>query len=391
MSKIDLTCENRLEVHPFVSERAFLRMSEMLAGIKMGGFAAERAALDLKETLSTTTAPFAFAHAISSKNLEDWDKAERQWTKIADVETVDDFEPVTFETLRWNVGEDLKYGKGNKGNAGVSPIVAEGDTYQYTFGYSEESVSAALQKRGFKVGDLTLERILSRLRPLVRQLPADMLDIALNTDEFLVFDALQSSVVTGTSLKAGTAPVSGASVPINAAFSIDALRLGLTQITQRKVADRKVTLASSYYIVVASGYGEIVQAELDKAKLLRQIVDPASGSPQFYYGAPSLGNLGKIAGVIESEWITSDTAWYVVPAAGTSKRPGLKKLQLAGRTAPEVLVNNFTGTVISGNGGDAFDLAHFDNDVVDLKLRQFTNSALITQDQIVWSKGTNAA
>ena len=389
MAEIDLTCGGRLEVAPFVTQRSFGRMTEMLAGIKMGGFAAERAALDLKETLSTTTAPYAFAHAISAKNLEDWDKAERQWTKIADVETVDDFEPTTFETLRFNVGEQLKYGKGNKGKAGVSPVVPEGGVYQYTFGYSEENVKIALQKRGFKVGDFTLERILSRLRPMVRSLPGDMLDIALDTDEFLVFDALQSQVNSTSQLKAGTAAISGTSVPANAKFSIDALRLGLNQITARKVAGRKVTLASAYYIVVSSGMGEIVQAELDKAKLLRQTVD-SSGTVDMYYGAPSLGNLGKIKGVIESEWIDDTDAWYVVPAAGTSRRPGLKKLQLAGRTAPEVLVNNFTGTILSGRGGDAFDLAHFDNDTVDLKLRQFTNSGLITQDQIVWSNGSGS-
>lgn len=390
MNKIDLTCENRLEVNPFVSERSYGRMLEMLAGIKMGGYEAQRATLDLAETLSTTVAPFSFVHAISARNLEDWDKAERQWTKIASIETVDDFEPVTFETLRWNLGENLKYGKGNKGQPGVSPIVPEGDTYQYTFGYSEESVKAALVKRGFKVGDLTLERILSRLRPMVRQLPGDMLEIALETDEFLVFDALQSSVTNASRLNAGTAPITGVSVPVNAPFSIDALRVGLNQITQRTVANRKVTLASAYYVVVSSGMGEIVEAELEKAKLFRQSEEPGSGSKVFVYGAPSLGNLGKIKGVIESEWITDSDAWYVVPAAGASKRPGLVKLQLAGRTAPEVLVNNFTGAVISGGSSDPFALAHFDNDTVDLKLRQFTNSALITQDQIVWSNGSGS-
>jgi hypothetical protein len=385
MAKLDLTCENRLEVNSFVTERKFLRMGEMIAGIQQGGFAAERAATDLKESLATTDASFSLAHAMNVRNLPDYDEAPRNWAKIAAVETVDDFEPMTFETLRMNVGENLKFGKGNKGKPGVSPRVAEGDTYQYTYGYSEERIKAAIEKRGFKFG-LTLERILSRLRPTVRQLPGDMLSIALDTDEFLVFDQLQSGVTTASRQNAGTAPVTGVTVPVNAPFSIDALRVGLNQITQRTVGNRKVTLANSYYIVVATGMGEIVEAELEKAKLLRQIND---GS--LVYGAPSIGNLGRVTGVIESEWIDDTDAWYAVPAAGTSRRPGLVKLQLAGRTAPEVLVNNFTGTLLQGgNGSDPFTLAHFDNDTVDLKLRQFTNSALLSQDQIVWSNGSGA-
>jgi hypothetical protein len=390
MTRIDLTCEHRLEVSPFVSEKKYLHMLSMIEGVQMGGFSAERAATDLKESLSTTDAIHSFAHAMNVRNLAQFDEAPRNWTKIADVETVDDFEPITFESFWLDLGEKLKNGKGNKGKPGISPRVGEGDTYQYTTGYSEERVKAAIEKRGFKYG-VTLERIISRLRPVIRQLPGDMLTIALDTDEFLVFQALQDGVTAGNQLKAGTAPVTGGTVTANAKFSVDALRVGLNQIANRKVNNRKVVLAPSYYIVVSSGMGEIVEAELEKAKLFRQMEEPGTGSRTFVYGAPSLGNLGKITGVIESEWIENPDSWYVVPAAGSTRRPGLKKLQLAGRTAPEILVNNFTGTLLrGGNGSSPFDLAHFDNDTVDLKLRQFTNSALITGDQLVWSNGSGS-
>lgn len=391
MTAIDLTCENRLEVPYFVTQRKFLHMGEMLKGVKMGGFASERALVDLRESLSSTDASFSFAHAMNVKNLEQFDAAERQWTKIASVETVDDFEPQTFESLWIDLGEKLKYGKGNKGKKGVAPRVAEGDTYQYTTGYSQEKVQAAIEKRGFKYG-VTLERILGRLRPLIRQLPGDMLQIGLDTDEFLVFQALQDGAKASratTEIKAGTAPVTRGTVSAHPKFSVDALRLGFTQVTSRRVNDRQVTLAPSYYIVVAPGMGETVEAEIDRAKQLRQIEEPGAGQRVLTYGAPPVGNLGKIAGVIESEWLENPDSWYVTPAAGSTRRPGLVKLQLAGRTAPEILVNNFTGTLTNGgNGSSPFDLAHFDNDTVDLKHRQFTNAASITQDQMFWSDGS---
>lgn len=383
MSAIDLTCEGRLEVLPFVNERKVLAMREMIKGINMGGFAADRAATDLRETLATTDGVFSFAHLANIRNLPDWDKAERQWQKIASTETVDDFEKTTFQRLDFNF-ETLKHGKGNKGNR-VSPKVGELDTYQYAFGYTQEQVQAAIEKRGFKFG-LSLERIISKLRPYVRDLPGDMLEIALDTDEFLVFDALQTSTTNASRIAAGNAPITGTAVPANSPFSVDALRLLLSQIGARTVGTRKVQLAPRYYIVVASGQGESVEAALEFAKTQIRIQDGA-----VTYGPQPQGNLGKIAGVIESEWITSSTAWYVVPAAGSTRRPGLVKLQLSGRTAPEILVNNFTGSLLrGGNGSSPFDLAHFDNDSVDLKLRQFTNSALITQEQLGWSSGAGS-
>lgn len=389
MTRLDLTFGNRLEVNPHVTERKFLAMSKMVEGTTFGGYAAERAATDLKESLATSDAPFSLAHLTSARILADYDKEPLQWRKIASIETVDDFEPVTFETLRFNIGDKLKNGKSTGGNVDVSPVVAEGDTYSYTNGYSEENVKAALEKRGFKFG-LTLERILSRLRPTVRQLPGDMLEIAQNTEEFLVFSALQDGSNASSQLAAGTDPVDGTAFNANAPFSVAALRGGLQQVAQRKVAGRKVVTASSYYIVVATGQGEGVEAQIELARRLREVRDQ-DGNVTSVYAAPSAGILGRIAGVIESEYITNDDAWYVTPAAGASRRPGLKMLQLSGRTAPEVLVNNFTGTLLrGGNGSSPFDLAHFDNDTVDLKLRQFGNSALITQEQSVWSDGSNA-
>lgn len=397
---MDLTCDNRLEVHPFVSERKVLRMGEMVKGINYGGFASERAATDLKEALTATDAPFSLAHLLNIRNLPDYDKAPRQWTQIADTMQVDNFEPQTFYTLRMNVGEQLKYGKGVKAAPyPIAPVVPELDTYQESFGYSEESVKISLAKRGFTTS-LSLERIISNIRPIVRQLPGDMLEVALDTEEFLVFDALQTQVTSRAQIQAGTAPITGATVGANPVFSIDALRLLLHQIGQRKITDanssyqRQVVLADSYYIVTTLGNGENIEAALAYAKQFQQVRQggtSSSSDQQFIYGAPPVGNLGRIKGVIESPYITSQTAWYLVPAAGTSRRPSLVKLQLTGRTAPEVLVNNFTGTIYpDGNGSDPFSLASFESDRVTLKMRMFSNSGLISDEQFGYSLGTGS-
>lgn len=386
--RIDLSAGGRLEVHPFVTEAKVREMSSLIDVANSASMDAPYARVRLAQSLSTSDAVFSLAQLINLKNLPDYDVADENnnWRKIASVETVDNFKPQTFYTLRANFS-NLQYGKDNADNAYVSPKVAEGDTYQYAYGYTEESIQASIHKRGFKFG-VTLEDIINDPTQRIRRIPADMLQIALDTDDFLVFRALQDGAAAAPARQqqAGNAIVGGGAIPKNSPFTAEAARLALQQVSVRTVTVnnevRRVGLAAQYYIVTALGNGDAIQAELDRANSIIQVVNG-----QVTYGPPTTGLLGRIAGVIESEWITSTTAWYLVPAAGTTRRPSLVKLQLTGRTAPEVLVNNFTGTPISGISGSAFELCHFDNDTVDLKLRQFTNSAMITNDQLVWSSG----
>ena len=378
---IDLSMDGRLTVHPFVTEAKIDKMSSLIDKATSGGRLAKA---ELAESLSTSDAAFSLAHLINIRNLPEYDKAPREWTKIAQPFEVDNFKDATFYSLRANFA-NLEHGKGNKGYQ-VSPVVAEGDTYQYAYGYEEESLKAAILKRGFKFG-VTLEDIINDVTGKIRQIPRDMLDIALDTDEFLVFDRLQTGVTSASQLQGGTLP-NGNIVKANAKFSADALRQALSERAQRKVNGNYVVSPTSNYLVVAPGRRDFIEWEMNQS-LIR--VDQTNGSVTHVYQASETDPFRQITGIIESEFISDPDAWYVVPAAGSTRRPSLLKLNLAGRTAPEVLVNNFTGQVIAGgNGSSPFDLCHFDNDTTDLKLRQFTNSALLTEDSIVWSNGSES-
>ena len=378
---IDLSMDGRLAVHPFVTEQKIDKMSTLIEQATRGGRLAKA---ELAESLSTSDAAFSLAHLMNIRNLPEYDKAPREWTKIAQPFEVDNFKDATFYSLRANFS-NLEHGKGNKGHQ-VSPVVAEGDTYQYAYGYEEESLKTAIEKRGFKFG-VTLEDIINDVTGQIRQIPGDMLQIALDTDEFLVFDRLQNGVTAASQLQGGTLP-NGSVVKKNAKFSGDALRQALAERSQRKVNGRYVVSPSSNYLVVAPGRRQFIEWEMNQS-LIR--IDKDQTDATYVYQARDTDPFREITGIIESEWITDPDAWYVVPAAGSTRRPSLLKLNLAGRTAPEVLVNNFTGQLIAGgNGSSPFDLCHFDNDTTDLKLRQFTNSALLTEDSIVWSNGSES-
>jgi hypothetical protein len=384
---IDLTAGGRLHVHPLVTERKVEAFSGLLDGALSGD---AHARITLAETLSSSDAVFSLGQLINIRNLPQYDEAPRQGNLIASPFTVDDFRPATFYSLQANLGAKLGHGKDTGGNAGIAPKVAELDTYQYTYGYSEESVQVAIEKRGFKFG-VSLERVVNDPTGEIRRVPGDMLQIGLDTEEYLIFRALQDGSTAASQLQGGTVQSTGAVVPPNAPISADAFRQAFAEIARRTDADgRKIPLARSYYVVVPVGYGEQVDLELVKARNILQVTD---GNFLLSGATVPLGALGRITGVIESEWIDvsgDDVPWYLVPAAGTTRRTSLVRLNLAGYTAPEVFVSNFNGVSLGGGNVDPFRAFSFDNDSVDLKFRMFTNSALISEDQQAWSNGSGA-
>lgn len=386
MTKLDLTAGGRLTVSPFVNERKALKMAEMIEAGRLGGYAGERARTDLKETLSTSDAPHAFTALVNLRNLPQYDEVEPDFDPIVQTELVPDFDPIQFFALKTNFA-NLEHGKDNDGER-IAPLVAELDTYQYAFGYTQLDTSLAVEKRGFKVG-WSLERGVKDPFGLINRFPADMLRVGVKTDSYVVFRALRDGVTAASELQAGIDPITGETVLADAPVSGAALRAAIRQIGQRTDADgNRVPVPSRFRLVVPVGTAEDVQLSIALARGLATIQD---GSLTYNAnGLRSFDSLGRIAGVIESEWV-ADGYWYLVPEAGTTEIPALVRVQLQGYTAPEVYVSNWNGSPIMGGASNSpFQAYSFDNDSIDLKFRQFTNAAIFSEDAIVWSDGTGA-
>jgi hypothetical protein len=384
---LDLTAGGRLTVHPFVTERKLLAMTEMVKGAKLGGYAGQRARTDLQETLSTSDGPFAWTHLVNLRNLPLYDKIEDNYDAIVEDELVPDFNPARFFALRQN-WKGLEYGKDNDGQR-IAPQVAELDTYQYAYGYTQVNASLAVEKRGFKVG-ISLEKAVNDVFNLIQRFPGDMLKVGNKTDQYVVIRALTSGVTATSQFDAGdTDYISGTVVGANPSPTPAALRIAIRQIGKRTDADGvKVPIPSSFYLVVATGAKESIAWNLALAQGLVSITDGSVITKPTGPGA--VDNLSRIAGVIESEFVGANF-WYLVPAKGTTEVPAIVRVSLTGYTAPEVYVSNFNGTPVAGGASASpFQAFHFDNDSVDLKFRMFRNAALFSEDAIVWSNGTNA-
>lgn len=383
---LDLTANGRLTVSPFVNERKALKMAEMIEAGRLGGYAGQRARTDLQETLSTSDAPHAFTALVNLRNLPQYDEVQPDFDPIVQTELVPDFKPIEFFALKTNFA-GLENGKDNDGER-IAPKVAELDTYQYAFGYTQIDTSLAVEKRGFKMG-WSLERGVNDPFGLINRYPGDMLRVGLKTDQYVVYRALRDGVTNASRLAAGTDPITGDTIPINAPISGAALRAAIRQIGKRKDADgNPVPVPSRFRVVVPVGTSEDVQLSIAIARGLATVQD---GSITYNAsGLRAFDSLGRIAGIIESEWV-ADGYWYLVPEAGTTEIPALVRVQLQGYTAPEVYVSNWNGApVLGGASSNPFQAYSFDNDSIDLKFRQFTNAAIFNEDAIVWSNGSGS-
>lgn len=382
---MDLTAGGRLTVSPFVSERKVEALAEMIAGARLGGYAGQRARTDLAETLSTSDAPHSFTHLVNLRNLPQYDETVPDYAPIVSEEVVPDFNPATFYSLSTN-WSGLEHGKDNDGEQ-IAPKVAELDTYQYAFGYTQEDTAIAVEKRGFKVG-WSLERGVNDTFGLVTRFPGDMLRVAGKTDQYVVSRALREGVTADSELLPGTDFITGDAVVADSPATPAALRVAIRQISQRTDANgRRVPTPARFRLVVAEGAAESIQWNLAVARGLYEVND---GNITYRpTGAPG-DPLGRISGIIEDPFITGNE-WYLVPEDGTTERPALIRVSLAGYTAPEVYVSNFNGAPLAGSASaDPFTAYSFDNDSVDLKLRMFRNAGLFSEAAIVWSNGEAA-
>lgn len=386
---IDLTAGGKLSVNARVTEASYKKMTEMVAAGRLGGVGGTRARLDLAETLSTSDAPFSFAHLVNLRNLPLYEQETPSFDPIVSDEIVPDFAPATFYTLTPNFA-GLEYGKDNDGQR-IAPRVAELDTYQYAFGYTQEDATIAVEKRGFKVG-WSLERAVNDTFNLLSRFPQDMLRVGQKTDEYVVIRALTSGVTSASKLQAGTDFITGDAVVADNALTPQALRVAIRQIGDRTVTGSdgqpvRVPIPARFRLVVGLGRSDSINWALGVARGLFSIDD---GAIQYRPGNATLAGdpLNRISGIIESEFIGAD-AWYLVPEDGTTVRPALIRVSLAGYTSPEVYVSNFNGAPLAGGASsNPFTAFSFDNDSIDLKFRQFTNAAIFSEDQIVWSDGT---
>lgn len=380
--KDTFTFDGLLHPQPSVTKAKVAKVKGLMEAALRGD---RIAAATLEESISTSDAVFNAAFLANIQFLPQFLELPRTWSRIAGVRVVPDFDPVVlrgvfgeFEGLeRGGSGQSTTTGPANP--AGIAPIVAELETYPYATIGEVEAAYGRIHKRGFRVGMSWESQVNGRGAEFFAALPSEMLNVALDTEEWEVYAALINGTDSGSQLVGGTI-YSGETVVANAPLSRNAYIRAIQELVTRTVNGRQVGYSSNgYALVVPLGSGPAVEFMFNQ-----QIVEAQDGS--FTLSVSDLSTARP--DIVESQYVTG-TNWYVLPKPGGLRRPVLELGRLRGHEAPELRVENATGNYVGGASVSPFE-GNFANDSIDLRLRVAIAGINWDDDFILWSTGAGS-
>jgi len=326
------------------------------------------AAGKLAEVHTTSDLKFNVAHLISSVVIPQFDEAERTWTKVAGVRTVPDFGPVRLMSMFGSLT-----GSGVAEEGGL-PTVPEAAPYPYVTITGQEAFYAKLRKLGAKFG-FTWESNVNDIVGFFEQIPGELIQLALDTEEREVYEAL----IEGTTNTLGSQELpDGTTTDPNAPISPEAIWAAVLQLQNVEVNGRKVGRATGYNVVVPAGTADFIEWKLNQ-----NIIQIQDGLVTYGPGDRSVFNNISI---VESAYVTG-TNWYVLPKPNAIRRPVLELLRLRGYEQPELRIHGDTGSYVGGSSVSPFE-GNFDNDTIDYRIRYVAGGVLWSDDFSVHSDGT---
>jgi hypothetical protein len=336
------------------------------------------AAGKLQEVHTTSDLKFNLAHLITSVALPQFDESERTWSQVAGTRVVPDFGPVRLTSLFGQLtGAGVVDGPGAGTLSGGLPTVPEAAPYPYVTITGQEAFYAKLAKMGAKFG-FTWESNVNDIVGFFEQIPGELVQLALDTEEREVYEALING--TTAELAAQTLP-DGTTTDPNAALTPEAIWAAIIQLQNVTINGRKVGRASGYNVVVPAGTAEFIQWKLNQTIIYIQ-----DGSVT--YGPGDRSALNNIS-IVESSWVTG-TNWYVLPKPGAVRRPVLELLRLRGYEAPELRIHGDTGSYVGGSAVSPFE-GNFDTDTIDYRIRYVAGGVLWSTAYSLKSDGTGVA
>ncbi|MCK9599208.1 MAG: hypothetical protein M0R66_02535 [Candidatus Omnitrophica bacterium] len=369
--KDQFTLDGRLKpAHPSVTRTKVQEADRLLTAALNGDRIASG---KLAEIHTTSDLPFTLAHLISSVLIPQFDEAPREWSKIATVRTVPSFENVRLHSLYGELA-----GPGVAETGGL-PRVPEATPYPYTTITGREAFYAKIAKSGAKFG-FTWESRINDIEGVYDNIPNDLLQLALDTEEREVFEALTTGATT--EMTGGTLP-DGTVIPINAPISPNAIWQAIIELAARTVNSRKVGRSSNgYNVIVPIGTKDFIDWKLNQIMISIQ-----DGS--ITYGPGDRSALSSVE-VIESAYVTG-TKWYVMPKPGGVRRPVLELGRLRGYEVPELRANGNTGVYLGSSAVVPFNEGSWDNDTIDYRVRYVCGGILWDKTFILYSEGDGTA
>ena len=350
----------------------------------------------LKEAITSDQLAPMFVKAANVRFQEYYDAHETIWDKIATKELLSDFRASSLLSLKPNSTTAPIDNGGYKHPVGTLPHVPELTPYP-TMSYQADGAFITTAKHGARV-QFSFEAFINDQWNVISRFPKDAAAIAARTEDLLVllqlFDPEKKTLRTDvfnddnkTKAKFSTVPedirgdldVSHDIYPLSFNAIVAARYQALATMRDGHstyVPEGFVLVTNPALAEVAKGYTQINEIRVQNGKRTE-----------------IKGNPLKDLEVVTSDLISvvgGDNAWVLLPKGGRANgKTVLAKTGMLGREAPELRIHNATGQMIGGGDVNPYE-GSFDNDDIEIRIRQIAGAGLVSYDGIIGSTGIPA-
>ena len=368
-------------------------LSEALAGSRL-------AQARLKEAITSDQLAPMFVKAANVKFQEYFDSYNTMWGNIAAKELLTDFRPASLLSLKGDTTTAPIDNGGYKHPSGTLPHVPELTPYP-TMSYQAEGAFITTAKHGARI-QFSFESFINDEWNVISRFPKDAATLAARTEDLLVL--LQLFDPTTKSLRAdvfndanktkadftgvpdeftGGTGAGGVGGVKNAALSFDAIVAARFQALAT-IRDGHSTYVPEGFVLVTNP----ALAEVAKNYTLINEIRTQVGKRTEIKANP-LKNLEVISSDLISI-VGGDKAWVLLPKGGRANgKIVLAKTGMMGREAPELRIHNATGKLLGGGDVNPYE-GSFDNDDVEIRIRQIAGAGLVRYDGVIGSTGLNS-
>lgn len=369
------------------------QLSEALAGDRL-------AQARLKEAITSDQLAPMFVAAANVRFQEYFDSYNTLWGSIATKELLTDFRQASLLSLKPDSTTVPIDNGGYKHPVGTLPHVPELTPYP-TMSYQAEGAFITTAKHGARI-QFSFESFINDEWNVIARFPKDAATLAARTEDLLVllqiFDPVTKSLRADVFNDANKTKADFTKVPDeftggtgaggvggvkNAALSFDAIVSARYQALAT-IRDGHSTYVPEGFVLVTSP----ALAEVAKSYTLINEIRTQVGKRTEIKANPL-----KDLDVLSSDLISvvgGEKAWVLLPKGGRANgKTVLAKTGMLGREAPELRIHNKTGQMLGGGDVNPYE-GSFDNDDVEIRIRQIAGAGLVRYDGIIGSTGLNS-
>ena len=366
------------------------QLAEALAGDRL-------AQARLKEAVTSDHLAPMFVTAANVRFQEYFDSYNTMWGNIATKELLTDFRQASLLSLKPDSTTVPIDNGGYKHPSGTLPHVPELTPYP-TMSYQAEGAFITTAKHGARI-QFSFESFINDEWNVISRFPKDAATLAARTEDLLVL--LQLFDPTTKSLRAdvfndanktkadftgipdeftGGTGAGGVGGVKNSALSFDAIVAARYQALAT-IRDGHSTYVPEGFVLVTNP----ALAEVAKNYTLINEIRTQVGKRTEIKANPLKG-----LEVLSSDLISvvgGEKAWVLLPKGGRAN--GKTVLAKTGMMGRELRIHNATGKLLGGGDANPYD-GSFDNDDIEIRIRQIAGAGLVRYDGVIGSTGLNS-